>query len=63
MNFDQLTSQDKQFHFAKVESILASKQLFLKFKFSLPELAQEAGMQLHMVSYLIQKLSIILMII
>lgn len=53
MSFEKLTTQEKQFYFSKIESIILSKKLFLKFNFSLPELVQETGMQLHMVSYLI----------
>lgn len=53
MNFEKLTSQEKEFYLTKVKSILASKKLFLKTDFSLPELAQETGIQLHMISYLV----------
>ena len=53
MNFDKLTTHEKQFYFAKIESVIASKKLFLKFNFSLPELVQETDMQLHLISHLI----------
>lgn len=53
MNFKELTPEEKQFYLANVESTLASKKLFLKCNFSLPDLAEETGLELHTLSYLI----------
>jgi AraC-like DNA-binding protein len=53
MSFEKLTSQEKEFYITKIKSILVSKKLFLKTDFSQPELAQETGIQIHTISYLI----------
>lgn len=53
MNFKKLTQNEKKTYLTKVESTLVAKKLFLKCDFSLPDLAQETGLELHTLSYLI----------
>lgn len=53
MGYEKLTLKEKQFYLTKIESILVSNKLFLKKDFSLPELATESGIPLHMISYLL----------
>lgn len=53
MGYEKLTLKERQFYLAKFEGILASKKLFLKKDFSLPELASESDIPLHIISYLI----------
>ncbi|UUF12554.1 MULTISPECIES: helix-turn-helix domain-containing protein [Flavobacterium] len=53
MNFKKLTLGQKQVYLTKIESTLVSKKLFLKSDLSLPDLAQETGIQLHTLSHLI----------
>mgnify|MGYP003578566797 CR=1 FL=1 len=49
----KLTSKQKKLYLAKIEKALTSNMLFLKNEFSLPDLAQETGITLHTISYLI----------
>ncbi len=53
MNFKKLTQSEKKTYLTKVESALVSKKLFLKCDFSLSDLAEETGIELHTLSYLI----------
>jgi AraC-like DNA-binding protein len=53
MAYEKLTLKEKQFYLEKFESILVSKKLFLQKDFSLPELAIESGIPLHVISYLL----------
>ncbi|WP_456311581.1 helix-turn-helix domain-containing protein [Pseudomonas shirazensis] len=53
MVFKTLSAEKKKFYFEKFESILISRKLFLKNDFSLPKLAQETGIQLHVISHVV----------
>lgn len=53
MNFKNLTQSQKQVYLTKVEITLLSKKLFLRCDLSLPDLAEETGIQLHTLSHLI----------
>ncbi len=53
MGYEKLTSKEKQFYLEKIESILGSKKLFVKNDFSLPRLAEQTGISLHLISYLV----------
>lgn len=53
MGFEKLTSKQKTFYLAKIEKALTGNMLFLQNEFSLPDLAQETGIKLHTISYLI----------
>jgi AraC-like DNA-binding protein len=48
-----ISSEEKQLYLVKLENILASKKLFLKHDFCMPKLAQEAGIPLYIISYVI----------
>lgn len=48
-----ISSEEKQLYLVKLENILASKKLFLKHDFCMPKLSQEAGIPLHIISYVI----------
>jgi AraC-like DNA-binding protein len=48
-----MSSKESQLYVVKLESILTSKKLFLKQDFSMPELAQETGIPLHIISYVV----------
>lgn len=53
MIFDKRSSESKQFYFAKLERILIAKKLYLKTDFSMPDLANETGIKLYIISYVI----------
>lgn len=53
MNFKKLAPEQKLAYLADIERTLASRRLFLKSSFSLPDLAEETGIKLHNLSYLI----------
>ncbi|MFB3390104.1 helix-turn-helix domain-containing protein [Flavobacterium sp. LAR06] len=53
MKYEKLTSNEKQFYIAKIESIVHSKKLFLQRDFSLPKLAEEISIPLHTISYIV----------
>ncbi|MDY0989371.1 helix-turn-helix domain-containing protein [Flavobacterium sp. CFBP9031] len=53
MGFEKLTPKEKRQGMAKIENILASRKLFLKKDFCMPDLAKETGIQLYVISYLI----------
>ena len=55
MGYEKLTSEEKELYLTKIESTLISKKLFLKNNVSLPDIAEEAGIQLHIISYLVNK--------
>ena len=48
-----ISSQERQLYLEKLENILASKKLFLEHDFCMPKLAQEAGIPLYIISYVI----------
>ncbi len=53
MDFKKLTQSQKQVYMAKIEITLVSKKLFLRCDLSLPDLAQDTGIDLHTLSHLI----------
>lgn len=53
MIFDKQSSESRQFYFAKLEHVLISKKLYLKRDFSMPDLADETGIQLYIISYVV----------
>ncbi|TDO97101.1 helix-turn-helix domain-containing protein [Flavobacterium sp. 245] len=53
MGYEKLTTKEKQVYLAKLEKTLRAKKLFLKNDFSMPDLARETGISLHVISYII----------
>jgi AraC-like DNA-binding protein len=53
MGYERLTSKEKKVYLAKLDKTLAAKKLFLKNDFSMPDLARETGISLHVISYII----------
>jgi len=53
MGYEKLTSREKEFYIQKIESILDSEKPFVKNDFSLPKLARQTGISLHIISYLV----------
>ncbi|OCB78266.1 AraC family transcriptional regulator [Flavobacterium piscis] len=49
----KIPSKQRQFYLVQIERVLAAKKLFLKQDFSMPELAEETGIPLHIISYTI----------
>lgn len=53
MDFKKLAPEQKQAYLADIERALTSRRLYLKSNFSLADLAEETGIKLHNLSYLI----------
>jgi methylphosphotriester-DNA--protein-cysteine methyltransferase len=53
MGYEKLTSEEKQFYTTKLENILSSKKLFLNINLSLLDLVEETGIQLHIISFIV----------
>lgn len=53
MGLINLTAQQKGFYLEELKSALSSKKLFLNVDFSLPDLAKETGIQLYILSHII----------
>lgn len=49
----KISSKKRQLYLDKLESSLAGKKLFLKHDFSMPELAEQTGIPLHIISYVV----------
>lgn len=49
----KISSKERQLYLVKLERLLASEKLFLKQDFSMPELAEETGIPLHIISYIV----------
>ena len=53
MVFKTLSSKKEKLYFEKFQSIIISRKRFLKNDFSLPKLAQETGIQLYIISHVV----------
>lgn len=53
MIFDKQSSKSRKFYFTKLERVLISKRLYLQNDFSMPDLADETGIQLYIISYVV----------
>jgi hypothetical protein len=53
MSLINLTTEQKRFYLDKIETTFSEKKLFLRGDFSLPDLVEETGIQLYILSYII----------